>query len=52
MRSKLWTTRRKLALLERPVAPAAPAAIEPVAVEPVAVETVGVEPVAPEPLIR
>lgn len=52
MRSKLWTARRKLALLERPVASAAPAAIEPVAVEPVAVEPVGVEPVAPEPLIR
>ena len=49
MRSKLWTARRKLALLERPVATAP---IEPVAVEPVAVEPVGVEPVTPEPLVR
>jgi putative membrane protein len=49
MRGRLWTARRKLALLERP---AAPAAVEPVAVEPVAVEPVAVEPVAPEPLVR
>ena len=49
MRSKLWTARRKLALLERPVAPAG---VEPVAVEPVTVEPLTVEPVQPEPLIR
>jgi hypothetical protein len=49
LRSKLWTARRKLALLERPVAPAG---VEPVAVEPVAVEPLAVEPVQPEPLIR
>ena len=49
MRSKLWAARRKLALLERP---AAPATVEPVAVEPVAVDPLAVEPAAPEPLIR
>ena len=49
MRSKLWTARRKLALLERP---AAPPTVEPVAVEPVAVDPLTVERVEPEPLTR
>ena len=49
MRSKLWTARRKLALLERP---APSATVEPVAVEPIAVDPLTVEPVAPEPLNR
>ena len=49
LRSKLWTARRRIALLERPVAPAS---VEPVAVEPVPVEPLTVEPVTPEPLIR
>ena len=50
LRSKLWTARRKLALLERPPVPAV--AVEPVAVAPVAVEPVEIEPVTPDPVIR
>jgi uncharacterized integral membrane protein len=48
LRSKLWTARRKLMLLERP----APVAVEPVAVEPVAVEPLAIEPLSTDPLIR
>jgi uncharacterized integral membrane protein len=53
LRSKLWTARRKLALLERtaPLA-VAPVAVEPPAIEPVAVEPVAVEPVLPDPVER
>lgn len=48
LRSKLWTARRKILLLERP----APPAVEPVAVERVAVEPQAVEPIETDPLIR
>ena len=48
LRSKLWTARRKILLLERPVPPA----VEPVAVERVAVEPQAVEPIETDPLIR
>ena len=50
LRSKLWTAKRKLAVIERPVPPSA--TIEPIAVEPVAVEPVAIEPVTPDPIIR
>jgi uncharacterized integral membrane protein len=49
LRSKLWTARRKLLLLERP---AVPTVIEPVAVERVAAEPVAVEPVDTDPILR
>jgi hypothetical protein len=49
LRSKLWTARRKLLLLERP---AVPAVVEPVAVERVAAEPLAVEPVDTDPVIR
>jgi uncharacterized integral membrane protein len=50
LRSKLWTARRKIALLEGPVATTVP--VEPVAVDSVAVEPVAVEPTGPEPIVR
>src|SRR5688572_19338999 len=56
LRSKLWTARRRLALLERPAVAPLPAAdrvaVEPVAVEPVEARPMVVERDPPEPLIR
>jgi uncharacterized integral membrane protein len=48
LRSKLWTARRKILLLERPAAPA----VERVAVEPVTIEPVTAGPIETDPLIR
>ena len=50
LRSKLWTARRRLLLLDRP--PAAPVAVEPASVEQIAVEPIAVEPVEPEFIVR
>ena len=50
LRGKLWTARRKLALLERP-APAA-VAVEPVGVDPVAVDPVDIAPETPGTVVR
>jgi hypothetical protein len=49
LRSKLWTARRKLLLLERP---AVPVVVEPVAVDRVAAEPLAVEPVETDPIVR
>ncbi len=55
LRSKLWTARRKIILLERPATATTPLGtgpVEPVAVDTVRVEPVEVEPFAPDPIVR